>query len=150
MYTILLAAVVAIIKRSSMSGEEKKKSSSVRIACYTHTHTHTHIHTHTHTHTQTHLLAEVVADLYAVLDLGASGFLAVDVDGEVSIHQLHLVLVPLGHTCQPQPHISNIRNTLGTHTPASLVLPSQTQSPLIFVLSNSILEALLKIQRERL
>jgi hypothetical protein len=60
------------------------------------------LHTHAHTHRKhtkhTHLLAEVVADLNAVLDLGASGLLAVDVDGEVSIHQLHLVLVALGHT----------------------------------------------------
>ena len=56
------------------------------------------LNTQTRRERHTHLLAEVVADLNAVLDLGALGLLAVDVDGEVSIHQLHLVLVALGHT----------------------------------------------------
>ena len=36
-------------------------------------------------------------DLNTVLDLGAIDLLAVDVDGKVSIHELHLVLVALGH-----------------------------------------------------
>jgi len=53
-----------------------------------------------------YLLAEVVTDLNTVLDLGVSDLLAVYVDGEMSIYQLHLVLEPLGHT---DLHVGDVR-----------------------------------------
>ena len=44
------------------------------------------------------LLAEIVADLNSVGDLRAINLVTVDVDGEMSVHEFHLVLVTLGHT----------------------------------------------------
>eukprot|EP00961_Rhodomonas_salina_P121662 1638138-Rhodomonas_salina.2 len=54
-----------------------------------------------------HLLSQVVADLDDVLDLGALRLLAVDVDGEMRVHELHLVLVPAG---DPDNHVADVRD----------------------------------------
>ncbi len=50
-----------------------------------------------HDNAPNHLLAEVVADLNQVVGLRSGGLIAVDVDGEMCVYELHLILITLGH-----------------------------------------------------